>query len=107
MTGTVRFDERTWGRLATMADDQGVTVAELLEHAARRLITGTVTTDTLKSRRLHKEALTKRLVQMRRAGATIAAIAADTGYSTTHVSQLLCEAGARTYRRRSDAGIAA
>lgn len=107
MTGTVRFDERTWGRLATMADDQGITVAELLESAARRLLTGTTTAETLKSRRLHRDALTKRLIQMRRAGASIKEIAANTGYSTSHVSQLLVEAGVRSYRTRSDARKAA
>jgi transposase len=104
---TVRFDERTWGRLATMADDQRITIAELIESAARRLVTGTTTADTVKSRTLHREALTNRFIRMRRAGATITQIADDTGYSTTYISRILIDAGLRSYRTRSDAGKAA
>lgn len=36
----VKFDPRTFARLADMAEAQGVTIGRLIEDAAQRLITG-------------------------------------------------------------------
>jgi predicted DNA-binding ribbon-helix-helix protein len=103
MTQTVKFEDRTWASLATMADDQDTTIAELIEQAARRLLIGTVPSpqptrmETLaESRKKHRAALTARVLRLRKDGGTVASIAAVIGYSTSYVSKILCENGART-----------
>lgn len=103
MAGVVKFDDKAWGRLASMADAQGITIAQLLEGAAYRLFVGTSRaprpprTDDLRSTRAkHKAALVERVKALRAGGRTVAQIADLTGYSTTYVSKILCENGART-----------
>lgn len=93
----VRFDERTWGRLASLADEQGITVAELIEHTARRLITGTTARPDL-ARERHREKLAAEIVRLREQGHTIRSIAHHTGYSKSYVSRILIDHGHRTYK---------
>lgn len=107
MTVAVKFEDRAWGRLATMADAQGITVPALLERAAGRLLTGTVPSggrraELAASRKAHKQALTSQIVRLRSRGKTIAQIADLVGYSTTYVSKILTENDGRTWQR-SDA----
>jgi hypothetical protein len=105
MTQTVKFEDRTWARLATMADDQDTTIAELLEQAARRLLIGTVPSPKptraealAESRQKHRDALTARILRLRRDGNTVAGIAAVIGYSSSYVSKILCDNNARTFQ---------
>ena len=102
----VKFDDRTWGRLVTMADRQGVPVAQLIEAAAQRLTTGTSTVAGLeggaglaRSRTKHRQALAEQVVALRQRGHTIVGIAQMTGYSKSYVSKILCENGQRTWSR--------
>lgn len=105
----VRFDQRTWGRLASMADMQGITIGELLERAAERLVTGTSHAPKTRGAQLkqtraaHRQALVSVVLRLRAQGNTVAAIADIIGYSKSYVSRILCENGHRTWQR-SDAG---
>ena len=112
MTVQVRFDDRVWGRLASMADVQGTTVPELLERAVERLVVGTTRSqraskqmrreELARSRAAHKAALVAQVARLRDEGRTVKEIAHRTGYSQTYVSRILCENGRRTWKR-SDA----
>lgn len=111
MSQIVKFDDRTWGRLASMADDQGMSIQELLEGAAHRLIVGTSRSprprsaeDLSRTRAAHMAALTERVLRLRQSGKTVAYIADATGYSTTYVSKILCANGARTWTRNAQSG---
>lgn len=104
MTVSVKFEDRAWARLATMADAQGITVPVLLERAAGRLLTGTAPTggrraELAASRKAHKQALTSQIVRLRGRGLKIAQIADVMGYSTTYVSKILTENGVRAWQR--------
>lgn len=103
----VRFDERTWARLVTMAERQGVTIPQLIEAAAQRLTTGTSTVPGVEgrsglahTRTKHREALAKQVVTLRRRGQTIRGIASIVGYSTSYVSKILCDNEQRTWTRQ-------
>jgi DNA-binding NarL/FixJ family response regulator len=112
MTQVVRFDERVWGRLASMADNGGTTIPELLEQAVSQLLVGTTRAaadkearyeELLRSREAHHRRLVSEVLRLRANGHTIQAIADITRYSKTYVSKILCDNGARTWSR-SDAG---
>ena len=112
MTVTVGFDDRVWGRLASMADVQGTTIPELLESAVERLLVGTTRArretkesraqELARTRDAHKAALVAEMIRLRKAGHTLQQISEVTGYAKTYVSRLLCENGHRTWTR-SDA----
>lgn len=111
MSQIVKFDDRTWGRLATMAAELEMSIPELLEGAAHRLMVGTSRSprprraeDLARTRAAHKAALTARILRLRGAGKTVAYIADVTGYSTTYVSKILCANGARTWTRNAPQG---
>lgn len=97
MTQTVKFDNRTWARLVTMAHQRDTTIAELIEQGTRHLLTGKVPTpaaDTpgmklARTRKARTEAITALFVRLRNQGANGAAIANMTGYSKTYVSRML------------------
>lgn len=108
MTQFVKFEDKAWGRLATMADEQGMTIPELLERSARRLLVGTVpasirtrSADLADTRAAHKSAVTKNILQLRKLGHTVLTIAERTGYSKSYVSKILCDNGARTHQRHT------
>ena len=112
MTRLVKFDDRVWGRLASMADNQGTTIPDLLERAVERLVVGTTRTahpsketrreELAQSRAAHKAALVEQITRMRDKGATIWAISHETGYSQTYVSKILCDNGRRTWTRKTE-----
>lgn len=109
MTRLVKFDDRVWGRLASMADNQGTTIPDLLERAVERLVVGTTRSrrpdkearheELLRSREAHSAALVAEMLRLREAGHSIQAIGDITGYSKTYVSKILCANGARTRNR--------
>lgn len=105
MTQNVKFDDRTWARLATMAHEQDTTIADLIERAALRLLVGTIAETTgrgselEKSRDAHRAAVARRIIALREQGLTITKIAAATSYSRSYVSRILCDNGARTYSK--------
>lgn len=110
MTVAVKFDDRAWGRMASMADATGTTVPELLERAVERLLVGTTRSlraedeearaaELKRTRDAHKAALVAETIRLREAGHTIQAVAKITGYSSTYVSKILCDNGRRTWNR--------
>lgn len=114
MNGVVKFPEPVWGRLATMAEQQGMTIPELLERAAQRLLTGTTRSPQphlesrmealTRSREAHRKAIAAEIIRLRGRGHTVAAIASIVGYSNSYVSKILCANGARTWTRNAPQG---
>lgn len=111
MTQTVKFDNRTWARLVTMAHQQNTTIAELIEQGTRHLLTGKVPTpiaDTpgmklARTRKARTEAITALFVRLRNQGANGAAIANMTGYSKTYVSRTLINHDTQTAQTEEQA----
>lgn len=95
----VKFDPRTFARLADMAEAQGVTIGQLIEDAAQRLITGSTTAKY--SAEKHRAALIARVCTLRKRGWTVVRIAHEVGYSKAWVSRLLTENGMRTRKARN------
>ncbi|WP_295851257.1 hypothetical protein [uncultured Microbacterium sp.] len=115
MTQSVKFADQTWARLAFIADRVGVTVPELLEDAAQRLLVGTSRFAKMQPRRadqlartraVHKEILTAQILRYRAGGRTVAQIADLVGYSTSYVSRILCDNGARTHKTHTERSAA-
>lgn len=105
----VNFDAKTWARLATIADRQEVSIADLITAAAQRLTTGTSTVEGLTgrgglphTRQKHREALIREVVKLRGRGLTVVEIARTVGYSKSYVSRLLTENGHRSWTRTTN-----
>lgn len=95
MTVNVKFSDRTWGRMAVMADRHGLTVAQLLEGAALALGGGTPRQSARAQQRAVRVA---QVVSLREKGLKIARISEETGMSVSFVSRVLCENGHRTHK---------
>lgn len=115
MTQNVKFSDQTWGRLATLADNIGITVPELLEDAAQRLLVGTSrfakdqtrrAEQLARTRAVHKQMLTSQILRLRAHGRTVMQIADAVGYSSSYVSKILCENGARTHKSHTERSAA-
>lgn len=98
MTVSVKFADRAWARLATIADRNGITVPQLLEGGAIALGVGT----TAQTARAQKKAVrVAHVISLREKGWKVARIAQEVGVSTSFVSKVLCENGHRTHIEKS------
>ncbi|KSU52873.1 helix-turn-helix domain-containing protein [Microbacterium enclense] len=111
MTVSVNFADQAWARLAVLADGIGITVPELLEDAAQRLLVGTSrfakdqprrAEQLARTRAVHKQMLTSQIIRLRAQGRTVMQIADAVGYSSSYVSKILCENGARTHKTHTE-----
>lgn len=100
----VKFDARTWARLASMAEAQGITIAQLIEAAAQRLVTGARASFGEDAAERHHAALTARILALRKQKLTLTEIGREVGYSKSYVHRILTENGHRTYRKQRPTG---
>ena len=98
MTVAVKFADRTWARLATIADRNGITVPQLLEGGAIALGVGTAAQT---ARAQQKAVRVAEVISLREKGWKVARIAEKIGVSTSFVSRVLCENGHRSHAERS------
>ena len=101
---TVSFDGKTWYRLASIAEGQGVTIAQLLAQAAGAVRAGprplTLAGEIRAAKYAAKsEVVAAEVVHLREQGMKVASIAEMLGYSPSYVSKVLCANGHRSRTR--------